>query len=57
VLRRIYGPTREELTTGWRKLHEEFHDLCSSPYIIMAMQSRRMRWAGYVMHGSDEKFI
>jgi hypothetical protein len=49
VLRRIFGPKRDGVTGGWRKLHnEELHDLYSSPSIIGMMKSRRMRWVGYV---------
>ncbi|PNF32430.1 hypothetical protein B7P43_G04894 [Cryptotermes secundus] len=49
VLRRIFGPKRDEVTGCWRKLHnEELHNLYSSPSIIIMMKSRRMRWAGYV---------
>jgi hypothetical protein len=49
VLRRIFGPKRDELTGEWRKLHnEELHDLYSSPSIIRMMKSKRMRWAGHV---------
>jgi hypothetical protein len=45
VLRRIFGPKRDEVTGGWRKLHtEELHNLYSSPSIIRMMKSRRMRW-------------
>jgi hypothetical protein len=49
VLRRIFGPKRDEVT-GWsRKLHnQELRDLYSSPSIIRIMKSRRMRWAGHV---------
>jgi hypothetical protein len=44
VLRRIFGPKREEVTGGWRKLHnEELHDLYSSPGIIRIIKARRMR--------------
>jgi hypothetical protein len=47
VLRRIFGPKRDEGTREWRKLHnKELHDLYSSPSIIRIMKSRRMRWAG-----------
>jgi hypothetical protein len=46
VLRTIFGPKRDEVTGGWRKLHnEELHDLYSSPSIIRIIKSRRMRWA------------
>jgi hypothetical protein len=49
VLRRILGPKRDEVTGGWRKLHnEEFRDLYTSPSIIGIFKSRRMRWAGHV---------
>jgi hypothetical protein len=49
VLRRIFGPKRDEVTGGWRKLHnEELHNLYSSPSIIRMIKSRRMRWAGHV---------
>jgi hypothetical protein len=50
VLRRIFGPKRDEVTGEWRKLHnEELHDLYSSPSIIRIMKSSRsMRWAGHV---------
>jgi hypothetical protein len=47
VLRRIFGPKRDEVTGGWRKLHnEELHNLYSSPSIIRMIKSRRMRLAG-----------
>jgi hypothetical protein len=49
VLRRIFGPKRNEVTGGWGKLHnEELHNLYSSPNIIRMIKSRRMRWAGHV---------
>jgi hypothetical protein len=49
VLRRIFGPKRDEVTGGWRKLHsEERHNLYSSPSTIIMIKSRRMRWAGHV---------
>jgi hypothetical protein len=49
VLRRIFGPKRDEVTGEWRNLHsEELHILYSSPNIIMWIKSRRMRWAGHV---------
>ena len=47
VLRRIFGPKRDGVTGGWRKLHnEELKDLYSSPNIVRVIKSRRMRWAG-----------
>jgi hypothetical protein len=49
VLRRIFGAKRDEVTGGWRKLHnEELHNLYSSPSIIRMIKSRRMRWAVHV---------
>jgi hypothetical protein len=49
VLRRIFGPKRDEVTGGKRKLHnEEPHDLYSSPSIIGIIKSRRVRWAWHV---------
>jgi hypothetical protein len=49
VLRRIFVPKRDEVTGGWRKLHnEELHNLYSLPSIIRVIKSRRMRWAGHV---------
>jgi hypothetical protein len=57
VLRRIYGPKREE-GRSWRKFHnDEFHCLYSSPHIVRVIKSRRMRWAGHVAHmGRGEVF-
>jgi hypothetical protein len=49
VLRRIFGPKRDEVTGEWRKLHnEELLDLYSSQSIIRIIKSRSMRWAGHV---------
>jgi hypothetical protein len=49
VLRRIFGPKRDEVTGEWRKLHnEELHDLYSSPNIVRVIKSRRMKWVGHV---------
>jgi hypothetical protein len=48
VLRRIFGPRRDEVTGDWRKLHnEELYNLYSSPNIIRLVKSKRMRWAGH----------
>jgi hypothetical protein len=52
---RIFGPKRDGMMGGWRKLHnEEFHNLCSSPSIIRIIKSKRMRWVGHVA-GMGEK--
>jgi len=49
VLRRIFGPKRNEVTGKWRKLHnEELNNLYCSPNIVRVIKSRRMRWAGHV---------
>jgi hypothetical protein len=48
VLRRIFGPRNDEVLGGWRKLHNELHNLCCSPRIIRITKSRRMRWVGHV---------
>ena len=49
LLRRIFGPKRDEVTGEWRKLHnEELKGLYSSPNIVRVIKSRRMRWAGHV---------
>jgi hypothetical protein len=58
VLRRIFGPKRDEVTGEWRKLHnEELHNLYSSPDIIMQVKSRRMRWAGHVARMGEERKV
>jgi len=55
VLRRIFGPRRDEVTGEWRRLHnEELNDLYSSPNIVQAIKLRRMRWAGYVARIGEE---
>jgi hypothetical protein len=55
VLRRIFGPKRDEVTGEWRKLdNKELRDLYSSQSIIRIIKSRRMRWAGHVA-GMGEK--
>jgi hypothetical protein len=47
ALRRIFGPKREEVAGGWRRLHnEELHSLYTSPNIIKVIKSRVMRWVG-----------
>jgi hypothetical protein len=56
VLRRIFGPKRDEVTGEWRKLHnEELHDLYSLPSIIRIIKSRRMRRAGHVARMGEKK--
>jgi hypothetical protein len=49
VLKRIFGPKRDEVTGEWRTLHnEELRDLYSSPSVIRIIKSRRMRRAGHI---------
>ena len=49
VLRRVFGPKRDEIKGEWRKLHnEELSYLYSLPNIVRVVKSRRMRWAGHV---------
>jgi hypothetical protein len=59
VLRRIFGPKRDEVMGEWGKLHNtELHDLYSSPSIIRMIKSRRMRLTGYVApKGGEEKHV
>jgi hypothetical protein len=57
-LRRLFGPKRDGVTGGWRKLHnEELHNLCSSPSIITIIKSRRMRWAGHVARMGEKRNV
>jgi hypothetical protein len=58
VLRRIFGPRRNEVAGEWRKLHnEELRDLYTSPSIIRISKSSRMRWAGHVARNGEEERV
>ena len=58
VMRRIFGPRRDEVTGNWRRLHnEELNDLYSSPNIVWVIKSRRMRWAGHVTRMDEEREV
>jgi hypothetical protein len=58
LLRRIFGFRRDEITGEWRKLHnEELNDLNSSPSIVWAIKSRRMRWAWHVTQMEESRFV
>jgi hypothetical protein len=56
VLRRIFGPKRDEVTVEWRRLHnKQLYALYSSPNIIQVIKSRRLRWAGHVTCMGDSR--
>ena len=58
MLRRIFGPRRDEVTGEWRRLrNEELNDLYSSPNIVRVIKSRRMRWAGHVARMGEERGV
>jgi len=58
VLRRIFGPKKDEVTEEWRKLHnEELNDLYSSPNIVRVIKSKRMRLAGHVAVWGEERRV
>ena len=58
VLRRIFGPMRDEETGEWMRLYnEELNDLYSSPNTVRVIKSRRMRWAGHVARMGEERGV
>jgi len=58
VLRKIFGPTRNEVTGEWRQLHnDELNDLYFSPNIVLVIKSRRMRWVGHVAHMGERRGV
>jgi hypothetical protein len=58
VLRRVFGPKRDEVTGKWRKLHnEELNDLYYLPNIVRVIKSRRMRWAGHVARMGEDRGV
>jgi hypothetical protein len=58
VLRRIFGPKRDEVTGDWRKLYnEELNDLYCSPSIVRVIKLKRMRWAGHVVHMGEGRGV
>jgi hypothetical protein len=58
VLKKIFGPKRDEVTGEWKKLHnEELRDVYSSPSIIKIIKSRRMRWAGHVARMGEKRKV
>jgi hypothetical protein len=58
VLRRIFGPKRDEVIGEWMKLHnEELNDLYCSPNIFRVITSRRIRWAGHVARMGERRGV
>jgi len=58
VLRRIFGPKRDEVTWEWKKLHnEELNDLYFSPNIVRVIKWRRMGWAGHVARIGERRGV
>ena len=58
VLRKIFGPKRDEVTGDWRKLHnEEFNDPFSSPIIFRVIKLRRMIWAGHIARIGERRGV
>ena len=58
MVRRIFGPRRDEVTGEWSRLHnEELNDLYSSPNIVRVIKSRRMRCAGHVARMGEERGV
>ena len=58
VLRRIFGPNRDEVTMEWRKLHKEgLQNLYSSHSIVRVIKPRRMRWAGHVARVGERSCV
>jgi hypothetical protein len=58
VLRRVFGPKRDEVTGEWRKLHnEELNDLYSLPNIVRVVKLRCMRWGGHVARMGEDRGV
>jgi hypothetical protein len=55
VLRRIFGPKRDEVRGEWRRVHNEELDDLYSPNIIWVIKSRRLRWAGHVARMGERR--
>jgi hypothetical protein len=56
LLRKVFGPKRDEVRGEWRILHnEELYDLCSLPNTFWVIQSRIMQWLGHVAHMGDRR--
>ena len=58
MLRKIFGPKRDEVTEEWRRLHEkELNELYFSPYSVRMIKSRRIRWAGHVARMEGKRCV
>ena len=58
VLRRIFGPKRDDVTGEWRKLHvEDLNDLYSSPNTVRVIKLRTMKWAGHVVSMGEKRGV
>ena len=58
MLRRIFGPKRDEVTMEWRKLrNEELNDAYLSPSIVWVIKSRRMRWSGHIARAMERRGV
>jgi len=58
LLRRIFGPKRDEVTGEWRRLqNDELNELYTSPSVVRVIKSRRMRWAGHVARMGEERGV
>jgi hypothetical protein len=56
VLRKIFGPEKEKMVGGWRRLHsDELRNLYASPNIIRVIKLRRIRWTGHVARKGEIK--
>jgi hypothetical protein len=58
VLRRVFGPKRDEVTEEWKNLHnEELNDLYFLPNIVRVVKLRKIRWAGHVARMGEERGV
>ena len=58
MLRRIFGPKRNEVTGEWRKVHnEELNDMYSSPNVVQMIKGRGMRWAGHIAYTGESRGV